>query len=112
MPLKVAVDVAEGGQILHGEVAPEGQGTVQAGGGVALGEDEAISLSPFGVLWVDAQLVEVQVGEQVGRGETAAGMAGFGAVGGSQDAFAHVAGGQLQLSQFFIGHNKLLILFL
>ena len=104
--------MAEGGQVLCGEVAPEGQRAVQAGGGVALGEDEAISLRPFGVLWVDAQLVEVQVGEQVGRGETAAGMAGFGAVGGSQDAFAHVAGGQLQLSQFFIGHNKLLILFL
>ena len=83
MPLEVAVDVAEGSQILHGEVAAERQGAVQAGGGVALGEDEAISLRPFGVLWVDAQLVEVQVGEQVGRGETAAGVAGFGAVGGS-----------------------------
>ena len=104
--------MAEGGQILHGEVAPEGQRAVQAGGGVALGEDEAIPVFPLGVLGVDAQLVEVQVGEQVGRGETAAGVAGFGAVGGSQDAFAHVAGGQLQLSQFFIGHNKLLILFL
>lgn len=112
MSLKVAVDMAQSGQIFHGEVAAERQGAVQAGGGVPLGEDEAIPIRPFGVLGVDAQLVEVQVGEQIGRGETAAGVAGFGAVGGSQDTFAYIAGGQLQLSQFLIGHNKLLILLL
>ena len=107
--LEVAVNVAQGGQVLYGEEATEGQRRVEAGGRVALGQDKPVPIRPAGVGGVDPQLFEVEIGEQVGRRETAAGMAGFGAVGGGQNGLAHVAGGQLQLPLFLFGHNKLLI---
>jgi len=102
--LQGGVDVAQGGQRIHGEIAPVGQRGIQAGGGVALGENEAVPLLPAGVLRVDPHLFEIEVGEHVGGGQAAAGMAGLRAVGAGQDALPDADGGQLQGFLFIRSH--------
>ncbi len=94
----------------QGEEALQGQGGVQAGGGVSLGEDEAVPVLPLGVGGVHLHLPEVQVGEQVGGGQAAAGMAGLGGVGAFDDAHAHLAGRSHQLLFLTGCHDVLLLL--
>ena len=107
MPLKVAVDMAQSGQIVHGEVAAERQGAVQAGGGVPLGEDEAIPIRPFGVLGVDAQLPVIQISEHLRRGKASARMTRLRAVRRFDNSHADLAGRNRELLLFLIGHNFL-----
>ena len=95
MALEVAANLAQGEQVLHGEVAPVGQSGIQAGGGVTLGEDEAVPILPTGVGGVDAHLFKVEVGKQVGGGQGAAGMSSLGGVGAGEHALPHGDGGEL-----------------
>ena len=101
----MAANLAQGEQIRHGEVAPVGQSGVEAGGGVALGEDKAVPILPAGIGGVDAHLFKVEVGKQVCGGQRAAGMSGLGGVGALDDTHAHLAGGHRQLLFFSCGHS-------
>ena len=47
MALQIAVNMPQGGQILHREEAPVGEGGIQAGGGVALAEHEPVPVLPL-----------------------------------------------------------------
>ena len=105
VPLEEGVDVPQPGQLLHREVAPQRQGGVEPGGGVALGEDEPVPVLPAGGLGVDAHFLEVEIGKDVGGGQAAAGMAGLRAVGAGQDALPDADGGQLQGSLLFWRHE-------
>ena len=95
--LKIGVNVAQGEQILHREKAPVRQRGVQAGGGVALAQNEAVPFFPLRIFGIDVQFPEVQVGKHFRCGQAAAGVAGLGAVGGIDDAYANLAGSDLQL---------------
>ena len=57
MALQIAVDVTQGGQVLHREEAAVSQGAVQARRSVALGEDEPVPIIPFGVGGVNPQFL-------------------------------------------------------
>ena len=100
--------MAQGEQVALREESPQRQGGVQAGGSVALGQDKAVPVGPLGVLGVHVHLLEVEVGEQVGGGQAAAGMTGLGGVGPLDDAHAHLAGGSHQLL-FLIGCHSVLL---
>ena len=97
MALEIAVNVPQGRQVVHREEAPVGQGGVQPRSGVALGEDEAVPILLPGVLGINVHLLEKEIGEYVGGGQAAAGVAGLGAVGSLDDAYAHLAGRGHQL---------------
>ena len=100
----MAADLPQRQQVLLREEAPLGQRGVQAGGGVALGQDKAVPVLPLGVLGVHIQLLAVQVGEQVGGGQAAAGVARLGGVGPLDDPHPDLTGGGHQLLFFFFGH--------
>ena len=102
--LEIGVDVAQGGQVFHGEEATQGQCRIQAGSGVALGKNEAVTVFPLGIGRIHVHLLEVQIGKHISRRQAAAGMAGFGTVGGFDHAHAHLAGSLLQLLLFVIVH--------
>ena len=109
MALEVAADVAQGEQILHREETAESQSGVEAGGRVSLGEDEAIPVLVFGVGGVHIQLFEIEVGEQVGSGQAAAGMTGLGGMGALNNSKAHLTGGHSQLLFLSCGHSFILL---
>ena len=56
---KGRIQLVEGAEELHGEVAPLRQHCAQGGAGVSLGEDEAVALLPAGPGRVDLQDLEV-----------------------------------------------------
>lgn len=66
--------------------------------------------SQLGVGGVHLHLPEVQIGKQVRGGQASAGMAGFGAIGGFDDAHAHLAGVGHQLLFLTGCHDVLLLL--
>ena len=72
----VALEARVGGverrQLLDGEVAAEGHGCVQADRRVALGQDEPVAVGPGRLVGPDAQDVEVEGREHVGRGQRTA----------------------------------------
>ena len=106
--LKVAVDVPQGGQVVHREEAPVCQGGVEPRGGVALGQDEPVPVLPLGIFRVHIQFLEIEVGKQVGGGQTSARVTGLGAVGALDDAHAHPAGHSHQLL-FLTGCHRILL---
>ena len=72
---EVAVHLAEGLEVLDGEEAPEGEGGVERGGAVALGENEAVAFRGPGVCGVEIfHGVEVEDREYVRDGEGPADM--------------------------------------
>ena len=72
-----AVQLAEVFQVIQREVvAGEVQGGVLQHGGVAVGENEAVTVVPLGVGRVDAQVFEPEDGSHVGHAHRRAGMAG------------------------------------
>ena len=103
--LQIAVDMAQGLQILHGEETAMGQRGVQAGCGMALTQDKTVPVLPLGILGIDIHFLEVQIGEHFGSGQAAAGVAAFGTVSRFDDAHANLAGGELQLLLFAESHS-------
>jgi hypothetical protein len=109
--LKTAVDPAEGAEFAVGNEAAFGKGGVEDGGGVAFAEDEAVAVRVGGGVGVDAQDGEIEGDEDVGGGEGAAGVAGFGAGDHLEDAAADGLGPVGQFGNFFgceLGHMYLL----
>ena len=104
MALQIAVNVAQGGQVLHREKSPVGQRAVQPRRGMSLGEHEPVPVLPFRVGWVDAHFLIIKVSKHIGGGQAAAGVPGFGTVGGFNHAHTHLAGCDLQLQTFFLCH--------
>ena len=102
--LQIAVNVAQGGQVLHREKSPVGQRAVQPRRGMSLGEHEPVPVLPFRVGWVDAHFLIIKVSKHIGGGQAAAGVPGFGTVGGFNHAHTHLAGCDLQLQTFFLCH--------
>ena len=75
MTLQPRALLVEGVHLLELEVAGQRHGRVLAQGGVALGEDEAVTIGPVGLVGADAQEAAIQRGEDVGRRERTADMA-------------------------------------
>ena len=71
--LQIAVNVAQGGQVLHREKSPVGQRAVQPRRGMSLGEHEPVPVLPFRVGWVDAHFLIIKVSKHIGGGQAAAG---------------------------------------
>ena len=95
--LQIAVNVAQGGQVFHREKAPVCQRSIQSGGSVTLGENKTIPILPLGVCRVNPHFVEIQIGKHIGSRKASAGMTGFRAVGGSDDALTNLYSFQLKL---------------
>ena len=108
VPLQIASHFAQRHQILHGEKAPQRQRRIQAGRCVAFAQDEPIPILPLGIFRVHAQFLEIQIGEHVRSGQTAAGMSAFGRVDALNYAHTHFAGHDLQLL-FFLGCHSILL---
>ena len=102
--LQVGVNVTEGEQVFHREETTVGQYRVQTGGGVTLGQHKAVAILPPGILGVDVQFLEIQIGIDLGCGQRAAGMARLCAVGGFNYTHANLAGSDLQLLLFTGSH--------
>ena len=81
-----------GVQLLGVKVAPAGQCRIEHRAGVAFGEDEAVPVSPAGVLGIDIQHVEVQGGHHLHRGERAAGVSSLGGVDHGDDVLSDLDG--------------------
>src|SRR3990172_2702179 len=75
MALKAAPHLPQGKELFHGEEAPFRQGGVEGGGGVALGEDEAVPIGVAGVLGVNPHYSQEKGGEDFHAGEGAPGVA-------------------------------------
>jgi len=67
-----AARLAVGVHTLNREEATQRQRGVQRRRSVRLGEDQPVAARPPGIVRPDAQLVEVQHGQQLGHGERAA----------------------------------------
>ena len=106
--LQIASHFAQRHQILHGEKAPQRQRRIQAGRGVTLAQDEPVPILPLGIFRIHAQFLEIQIGEHVRSGQTAAGMSAFGRVDALNYAHTHFAGHDLQLL-FFLGCHCILL---
>ena len=88
MPLQTAADVTQRGELFLGEEAAQRQRRIQAGRRVSLGENEAVTILPFGLLRIDVQLFAVEVREHLRGGQAAAGVSAFCGVRSGHDAFA------------------------
>ena len=108
VPLKDGVLLAQGSQLLSGEEAPEGQTGIQHRADMALGENKAVPVRPFGILRVQIQLIEIQRGHQVRRGQRAAGVPRLCGMYHGQDFPADLFGLGLQADSFFIHCQRLL----
>src|SRR2546426_931806 len=80
MALEPGVDLVKRVELGDREVTAERQDTVQANRGMALGEDESVAIRPVRTLRINAQDVEIQRGQYVGRGQRTAEVASLGAV--------------------------------
>ena len=92
MALEDGVVLTQGVQLLGVKVAPAGQCRIEHRAGVAFGEDEAVPVSPAGVLGIDIQHVEVQGGHHLHRGERAAGVSSLGGVDHGDDVLSDLDG--------------------
>ena len=72
VPLQPAVHLAEAQQLGGREEPAMGERRVQGGAGVPLGEQQPVAVRPFGALGIDAQVVEVERGQDLGAREGAA----------------------------------------
>ena len=86
MSLELGPQVTQGLELLFGKVPPLGEGGVEARGAVALREDKAVALGLERIGRIDVHLLEVQVGEYLGRRERPAGVARLGRMGRCHDA--------------------------
>ena len=108
MALEIAVDMPQGGQVLHGEEAPVSKRGIQARSGMALGQHEAVPVRPTGVLGVYPQLLIIKICKHLRGGQASAGVTGLGPMGRFNDPHADLAGFFLQIKfQFFCQETHL-----
>ncbi len=96
MPLQQAVQLAQRAEVIPAKVAPLGQRGIPGRAGVALGEDKAIPVGPVRAGGIDAHHAKIERGEDVGRGQGAAGVTGLCGVGHVDDVVADLGGHLLQ----------------
>ena len=66
VPLEAAAELAQGGQLLPGEITQAGQDGIERRGAVALGEDEAVPVGPAEIAGPGAHLGKEQGHQDVG----------------------------------------------
>ena len=103
--LQVAADLTQGLQVFHREIAALGQSGVQAGGRVALGEHQTVTVRCFRIFRVNVHVHEIEVRQHLCNVQAAARMAALGAVGPLDHAHADVAGVLCQGELFCICHD-------
>ena len=103
--LQVAADLAQSLEVFHREEAALGQRCVQAGGCVALGEHQTVTVRVLRSLRIDVHLYKIEVGQHFGDVQAAARMAALGAVCALDHAHADVAGVLCQGEFFCICHD-------
>ncbi len=81
--LQVAADLTQGLQVFHRKIAALGQGGVQAGGRVAFGEHQTVTVRCFRMFRVNVHVHEIEVRQHLCNVQAAARMAALGAVGPS-----------------------------
>ena len=104
--LKVAADMAQGLEVLLGEEATLGEGRIQRGSAVALGEHEAVAVGATRVCRIDVHLLEVEVGDDVGGAERTTGVPGLRCVRADHDPPPDLIG---NLDEFLIAHGRCLL---
>ena len=92
--LQVAVGVAQRGQVGHREEAALRQRGIQAGGAVALAKYKTVAVGVLRLFGVNAHFAEIQIGQNVRRGQAAARMTAPGTVGGFDHTHAHAGRSQ------------------
>ena len=105
MALELGTLLAERIQLGHGEEAHSGQTGVLNGADMAFGEDHAVTVRPAGILGVQVHVLEVAGGNEVRRGERAAGVAGLGLVNHIDHVHAHPCGSVFQFLDGYLFHN-------
>src|SRR5688572_3133745 len=76
MALEPGVSVVKGGQLIHGKIAAEGEHRIEADGAVPFGQDEAIPIGIVRLVWIDAQVLEVERDQHVHGGQGSANVPG------------------------------------
>jgi len=109
--LEIAVDLTQGLQILNREKAAVCQCSIQAGGGVALAENEAIPILPLGIFRINVHFLKIQVSKNLCCGQRTAGVACLGRMGGFNNTHTDLAGSDLQLLLFAGSHKTPPLLF-
>ena len=103
MALQRAAELAQGDELLLGEVAGPGHGRVERGNRVALGEHQPIAVGPRRAMRIVAHAGEEERGDHVDHRERAARMTGAGVGQHPDDLDAAVAGDRLQAGD--VGHQ-------
>src|SRR6266446_330564 len=106
MALERAPELAEGDQPVHREEAGSRHAEVLGGDAVALREDEPIAVLPLRAGRVEAQAIEVEVGEDVDHGQRAAGMPGPGVGEHPEELHPPLARDGLELRHVHIRHQS------
>ena len=96
MALQDAAELAQGGELLPGEITQAGEHGIEGRGAVALGEDEAVPVGPAGIAGPDAHLGEEQGHQDVGGRQRPAQVPGAGAMKHLNDVQAHLPGDFLE----------------
>ena len=87
--------MAEGHQFFDREEAAVGQGRVEHGAGVPLGEEKAVAVRPIRPGRIDAQVMKIEGGHDLGRRKGAADVPGLRVV----DHLEHVDAERLRLGR-------------
>ena len=111
MALELGALLAERVQLGLREEAYRRQTSVLDGADVAFGEDHPVTVRPAGVLGIHVHVLEVAGGDEVRRGERAAGVAGLGFVDHVNHVHAHPSGSVFQFLDGYILHKDHLMFF-
>src|SRR5437868_6495878 len=96
MALETRVDLVECFQLGDREVAAQRQYAVEANRRVALRQDKAVAVRPVRPGRVDAEDVEIERGQDVGRGQWSAKVTGLGTVDRLDDQASGLLRGRAQ----------------
>ena len=88
-----------------GEIAPVGQGGIQARGAVALGKHKAVPIRVLGIFGIDVHFFKIQVSEDLSRGEGTSRMAGLGVIYAFDDTEANFRRGDKKVLPFLSIHS-------
>ena len=86
--------MAQRGQVGDREEAALRQRGIQAGGAVALAKYKTVAVGVLRLFGVNAHFAEIQIGQNVRRGQAAARMTAPGTVGGFDHTHAHAGRSQ------------------
>lgn len=69
MALKPRVDLVEGVKLFNWQVTSKCQYDIKCNRGMALAQNEAVTLIPIRTFWIDFQFIEVEMDQKIGGGE-------------------------------------------